>query len=332
MPGRRVAAAILLVLATASAPAAQVAPDDGRFRYDGAWYAAASNGFQGVAGSRLRFRCTGSLQAQFSTPPEVQAIVRILVDHQPVYVGPCSGPLAIEATGSGSLVELGVMAAHHSGNWRIGLPPGVVWSGLVPRDGASLLPAPAPSFHRPLIWVGDSIMTGVAIHGRHGPVEARDQASLAFPWLVADRLDAASILIARSGASVRELAECWRERQPARPATASAAPLVMINAGANDIRTPVPVFQQQYQELLDAIRQCHPDATFVLLNFFRSRPNRIDTLRRLVAADREGRTHFLDVHRHITGYADRGVHPDQASHAALALALEDWILHAGPPP
>lgn len=305
---------------------AWIAPDDPGFRYDGAWQPATSNTRCVRVGGTVRFRCAGAAQLLLNVPAPASARIRVSVDEQLHFDGRCAGPLEFQAANTGSVVEVAVVATQ--GPWKE-VPPllqGVEWRGLRVAAGQQLHLLPAPRMACPLIWVGDSIMNGVAIRGRDGDELANSDALLAFPALVAHRLDARSRLIARSGASVRELALIWQQSWPTLALPTNRSPVVVVNAGANDTRQSIPIFQAQLQELIGVIRHSCPDATIVLLDFHRRQPDRTDTLQRLVAADQTHRTFFLDAHRHLTGYADRGVHPDHASHAALAADLADWLM------
>lgn len=323
------AGAALLLSASTASHAAVIPIDDLHFRYSGAWRVTGSNSLHGLAGSSVRFRFAGTVRALVDSPTDTVALVHVSVDHQVVFEGPCNGPLLLRSSQRSSEAEIGVVAARKEGNWRMGTPPGLTWSGIELQDEAFIEPMPSPGFPRPLVWLGDSIMTGVAIGGRHGGELTHDNAMKAFPWIVAHHIDAPSYLVARPGASVRELSSVWRDSLKSFPTRPGEEPLVIVNSGANDIRTPVPIFQKQFEELLAEIRMECPNSDILLLNFFRSRPDRSDTLIRLTKSTGTSHVQFLDVRRDLTGYSDRGVHPDPASHAALAAELSAWAMLHG---
>lgn len=190
-------------------------------------------------------------------------------------------------------------------------------------ETASASAARSPSDHPVIEVVGDSILFGVGLGD--GPEEKTPES--AFPALLAGRLEALVTLQGWPGAMAGQIADIYPEASPhqAEDAYAKDPDWVLINLGANHRHHSSREFRNQMDRLVDRVRLTHPDSRIVLMNFFRMRPDRLDTLETIKRLRNDSTIEVWDVRKALVGYTDKGVHPDRESHRQLSLLLAERI-------
>lgn len=279
-------------------------------------------------GDGFTWQATGTQTLAFDA--SCQEIYRVLIwrDTDIVYNGCVEASLTIPGMDSEGHYRLQVVASAAKVVQGEGVPRSQTLSfrGLMTTENRPVLRTIRQESTRSLLFIGDSILLGVAIRGREkAPLERNDVRS-AFPEAVSGELDAQPVRWGFAGMGLGEAVDLFVHYPEARWWESFGPPqAVIINMGANDRMLSQRAYIALLGRLIDHIKRAFPKAPIILTNFYRMKPNRLAALTRLAQRDTEKRTRVFDARAYILGYTDNGVHPDIKSHAAMARAFSRYL-------
>ena len=323
--------AILLFAGLAAAAGWAGAPaDDAAFHYLGAWQKEPDGCWTIDPGSQIRFALQGSARLKLHAQPPGAIRVAVWQNNRTVWQGIPDGH-GVELNGgeSGavcSILYLAVKPQSPSPESSRPPPPPLVFLGVEAEPDCLLRPPPDLPGKPVLEFIGDSILAGAYIQGRSENWELDSDARLAFPFLLADRLQTPYRLCALPGQRLSEsIRRISSPTDPLFPPDSRSPGLVLINIGANERTLSDREYLAGMRTLIRSVLAARPEARVILLNFHRMTPDRWPALQQLARSTPHGRVLCFDARACLTGYSDNGIHPDAASHQQLADALSAWL-------
>lgn len=157
--------------------------------------------------------------------------------------------------------------------------------GKITFVGADLeQPGELPEDRRKTIeFVGDSITEGVLIDAGYSAYQENqhnrvymDDACATYAWLTAEALGLRPIVmgygavgVTKSGqGAVPKAAKAYPYCYDGCPISHPSADFILINHGANDSRSPVEQYLEEYEGLLEVIREKNPSSQLIVLSAF----------------------------------------------------------------
>lgn len=300
-------------------------PDDPSITLTGAWQRDGAAMMTPYPGSGIRFRLAG--QARLRLEASADSVkVRISSGRGTEFSGVWSNHVyELDAGDEPANFDVTFVAASEEGFYQTNASR-LLFGGIELQAGAELNAQNPPSTSLRLAFIGDSITAGAVIHGREGEWHKNSDASSAFPFLLAQQLDAGYSQRGFPGAQLHELisvAPFFCEDVPLDP----AAPYgwVIVNAGANDRRLAPHEYANKMKQLVERIRASYPGARVLLLNFFRMTPARLPDLQKVARDFPDGEVMCFDARPYLVDYTDGHVHPGPESNRRLAAALADYF-------
>jgi hypothetical protein len=306
-----------------------VAADDPRLAYLGAWQSDVGGAYTVYGGSQIKLILSGQARLQMRAGTGKSLLLAVRDGPREVWRGtPPETGLVLDSGSSTSCFSVIYVAARKlpvgtgstnldAEEWRIlnmTLEPGAMLFNQNPREEA-----PCVEF------LGDSITSGDHIHGRSGDplIDADSMATYAF--ILAESMGVSYRIRGYPGASARDVREQFAWFKAGVPMIEIRPDdLVFINLGANKRQEDYARFFEDMKQLVDSVRAQHCGVKIVLLNFFRMTPNRMPSLVALAKLYPHD-VYVFDARPYLVGYSDSGVHPDVVSHRKLAFALADYV-------
>ncbi len=312
-----------------------VAASDARLVYLGTWQRAGSTHYTIYTGSTLRLKVQG--QARIELEPTAAAWARIQVrllgqtngtsfsPNTPITLGSPSATLEFEIVYQvcEDMIFNPALAGYTGDRWGV--------RGLTLLGNATLLQASRPAGGLRLEFFGDSITFGVSIVPTTPQYPVPTDGTRTFGFLTAAALGSEFRVRGYPGASIYDLPE----RLTNFMAGVALEPIpdpdyFFLNLGANDKNLSDEAYRAWLLEDLREIRQQFPASRIVVLNFFCQVPDRRAAILQTIGGSGLERVLFFNARTNLVGFTDNNLHPNAASHAALAGALVKWLRQGAP--
>lgn len=263
----------------------------------------------------------------------------IQVDDGAMTEAPVDRHMRIQASGRGNhvvrVIFKSAVEAYH--RWYAPLSGRVAFQGVDVEARGELAEDPRPIIE----FVGDSITEGILIDVDYSGTPAyspevlnrvyQDDVCAAYAWLTAETLNLRPIImgygavgLTRSGSgNVPRVGVAYPQVFDGCPYAGEHPNIVVINHGANDSASTPDRYIARYGELVDLIREIHPEAKIVCLSAFCG--NFAADLDAFV--QRYNETHDTPIYFiNSTGWVPREpLHPLRAGHRAIAAHLSEAL-------
>ena len=297
-------------------------------RAEGNWQVHGTELAACLPGARLSFVVSGDVEISGACDPENSIQFLVTCDGKPIS-DQTHWPISVNSASDQVDVTIEVIAAAGHFFESATQPPdvrGLVICGVSLSPGATLSAPDEIPGTLDLEFIGDSVVAGHVIHGRHDDVLTTSDCRFTFAHRLAESLAGRRSILGFPGARLMSMTERLETLGYGEGMLGDVSPhAVVVNVGANDRTLSNAEYLNGMRDLIAYIRAKRPTARIVLLDFFRMRPNRGKLLRALARESADWDVYAFDTRPYLVGYSDLGVHPDVASHKRLSAALETLI-------
>ncbi len=330
-------AGLWLVMSGFALAVSYVKASDSRIEYLGTWKTAPDNEdarYSIYPGSTIRLKVEGTAWLDFKhynsyDAPHIR--VRqlglnggtIYTVNNSIRLDAYNGPVEYE------IIFISIQGVAFAPNQTAYRDTSMYFKGLWLKTNSVLHHATIPDGDIRVDFLGDSITHGVRILKNYGDNVRSQDASQCFGYYLARALHAPYRVRGHSGESTGGLTgkvSFFKKYIPLDPIPDPK--YFFINIGANDKSRSDSWYQSELETIINRVHRDYPTTSIYVLDFFSQHPSRVSRIKAAVARSGSGHAAYFDAHKYIHRFTD-GIHPDGASHYALAKALAAKI---GPAP